>query len=85
MPDYEDAERALEDIKEEEESILRIDQETGRQGRRRRKRPVTKCELCVDSPAIKGSYKRHLQLHHLPWYFFPSVACWEHKESYGQL
>ena len=59
-------------------------EEVQREGNRR-KRSMTKCGLCADCPEIKGSYKRHLQHHHLPWYFHPVVACWEHKINMGQL
>ena len=85
MPDYEEVEPEGDETGGKDEAIPGIAQGIGTRGRRQRKRPVTMCELCVDKPAIKGSYKRHLQLHHLPWYYLPNVACWKHKESYGQL
>lgn len=46
---------------------------------------TTICRLCPGGEVpITSKYRRHLQIKHLPWYFDPQLACWEHQRNFGQ-
>ena len=52
--------------------------------RSRKEKSVT-CILCPNQPAIVGKFRRHLQFHHLPWYYEPQMACWHHRQNFAQM
>lgn len=50
---------------------------------RRRRQKTTTCGICEEE--IPGKFRRHLTRNHLPWYFEPQHACWNHKVNFGSL
>ena len=69
-------------VKVEEQSLLVTVREELRRDRRRK---ATNCNWCPEKPSIPDKFRRHLIMHHLPWYFDPQLACWYHRTTFGQL
>ena len=57
---------------------------TGGTARQRKNKP-TVCAWCPNQPEIPDKFRRHMLYHHLPWYMDPQLACWHHRETFGQL